>query len=40
VELLGEQLGPYALLGGALILAAAITLTARGHETEPEVILE
>ena len=40
VELLGERLGPYAWLGGALILAAAITLTARGHETEPEVILE
>ena len=33
VELLGERLGPYAWLGGALILAAAITLTTRGHET-------
>jgi drug/metabolite transporter (DMT)-like permease len=40
VELLGERLGPYAWLGGALILAAAITLTTRGHETEPAVILE
>ncbi|MGD0348029.1 MAG: EamA family transporter [Terracidiphilus sp.] len=40
VELLGERLGPYAWLGGALILAAAITLTARGHEPEPAVILE
>ncbi len=40
VELLGEQLGPYAWLGGALILAAAITLTMRGHEAEPAVILE
>ena len=40
VELLGERLGPYAWLGGALILAAAITLTARGHEPEPEVLLE
>jgi drug/metabolite transporter (DMT)-like permease len=40
VELLGERLGPYAWLGGALILAAAITLTSRGHEPEPEVILE
>ena len=40
VELLGEKLGPYAWLGGALIVAAAITLTARGRETEPEVILE
>jgi drug/metabolite transporter (DMT)-like permease len=40
VELLGERLGPYAWLGGALILAAAITLTLRGHEPEPAVILE
>lgn len=40
VELLGERLGPYAWLGGALILGAAITLTARGHEPEPAVILE
>ncbi|MEI9967520.1 MAG: DMT family transporter [Terracidiphilus sp.] len=40
VELLGEKLGPFAWLGGALILAAAITLTTRGHETEPEVLLE
>jgi drug/metabolite transporter (DMT)-like permease len=40
VELLGEKLGPYAWFGGALILAAAITLTTRGHETEPAVILE
>jgi drug/metabolite transporter (DMT)-like permease len=40
VELLGEKLGPYAWLGGALILAAAITLTVRGHETEAAVILE
>jgi drug/metabolite transporter (DMT)-like permease len=40
VELLGEKLGPYAWLGGALILAAAITLTTRQHETEPAVILE
>ena len=40
VELLGERLGPYAWLGGAMILAAAITLTARGREPEPEVLLE
>ncbi|MGB7267620.1 MAG: EamA family transporter [Terracidiphilus sp.] len=40
VELLGEQLGPYAWLGGALILAAAITLTTRGNEPEVAVILE
>jgi len=44
VELLGEHLGPYAWLGGGLILAAAVTLTVRGHEAgsaaEPAVILE
>jgi drug/metabolite transporter (DMT)-like permease len=40
VELLGERLGPYAWLGGALILAAAVTLTTRGHEVEPAVVLE
>jgi drug/metabolite transporter (DMT)-like permease len=40
VELLGERLGPYAWLGGGLILAAAITLTTRGHEPEPAIILE
>ncbi|MGB6745712.1 MAG: EamA family transporter [Terracidiphilus sp.] len=38
VELLGERLGPYAWLGGALIICAAVVLTTRGHE--PEVILE
>jgi drug/metabolite transporter (DMT)-like permease len=38
VELLGERLGAYAWLGGALIIAAAVVLTTRGHE--PEVILE
>jgi drug/metabolite transporter (DMT)-like permease len=40
VELLGEKLGPYAWVGGALILAAAITLTARGKEPQAEAILE
>ncbi len=44
VQLLGEHLGPYAWAGGALILAAAITLTTRSHQpgsvTEPAVILE
>jgi drug/metabolite transporter (DMT)-like permease len=40
VKLLGEHLGPYAWLGGALILGAAITLTTRGHEPQPAVILE
>jgi drug/metabolite transporter (DMT)-like permease len=40
VELLGEHLGPYAWVGGALILAAAVTLTTRTHNPEPAVILE
>ncbi len=44
VQLLGEHLGPYAWAGGALILAAAITLTTRSHQpgsvAEPAVILE
>ncbi len=40
VELLGEHLGPYAWAGGGLILVAAVTLTVRGHEPEPAVILE
>ena len=40
VKLLGEHLGPFAWLGGALILAAAITLTTRGNEPQPDVILE
>ena len=40
VELLGDKLGPFAWVGGGLILAAAITLTARGHDFDPEVVLE
>jgi drug/metabolite transporter (DMT)-like permease len=40
VELLGERLGPYAWLGGGLIVAAAVALTTRGNESGPEVILE
>jgi drug/metabolite transporter (DMT)-like permease len=40
VQLLGEHLGPYAGAGGALILGAAIALTTRGHEPNPDVILE
>jgi len=40
VQLLGEHLGPFAWLGGGLILAAAIILTVRGQEREPEIILE
>jgi drug/metabolite transporter (DMT)-like permease len=40
VKLLGEHLGPHAWLGGALILGAAVTLTTRGNEPQPSVILE
>jgi len=40
VKLLGEHLGPYAWFGGALILCAAIVLTTRSHEPQPDVILE
>ena len=44
VQLLGEHLGPYAWVGGALILTAAITLTTRGPQAgsaaEPAVLLE
>ncbi|HZB88910.1 MAG TPA: EamA family transporter [Terracidiphilus sp.] len=40
VKLLGEHLGPYAWVGGALILGAAMVLTMRGHEPQPEIILE
>jgi drug/metabolite transporter (DMT)-like permease len=39
VNLLGEQLGPYAWLGGALIIGAAVLMTVRGHE-QPAVVLE
>jgi drug/metabolite transporter (DMT)-like permease len=34
VELLGDRLGPLAWFGGVLILAAAITLTTRPHDSE------
>jgi drug/metabolite transporter (DMT)-like permease len=40
VQLLGEHLGPFAWAGGALILAAAVALTTRSRQPEPEVILE
>jgi drug/metabolite transporter (DMT)-like permease len=40
VQLLGDTLGPLAWVGGGLILAAAVTLTVRGHEFNPEVLLE
>lgn len=40
VRLLGEHLGPFAWLGGALIVSAAILLTTRGRRPEPEIVLE
>lgn len=40
VKLLGEHLGPFAWLGGAMIVGAAITVTTRGNKPEPAVILE
>jgi len=44
VKLLGEHLGPYAWVGGCLILTAAVTLTTRGQPpgavAEPPVLLE
>jgi drug/metabolite transporter (DMT)-like permease len=40
VQLLGEHLGPYAWVGGGMILAAAITLTTRTHSDQPELLLE
>ena len=40
VELLGDRLGPFAWVGGGLILAAAVTLTVRDHDPSPEVLLE
>jgi drug/metabolite transporter (DMT)-like permease len=39
VQLLGDRLGPFAWLGGGLIVAAAIALTTRGHG-EPVAIME
>lgn len=40
VRLLGEHLGSYAWLGGALILGAAIVLTSRGQQPQLDVVLE
>jgi len=39
VQLLGDRLGPFAWLGGGLIVAAAVALTTRGHG-EVAAILE
>ncbi len=40
VLLLGDHLGPFAWLGGTLILAAAITLTNRPHTADLQPILD
>jgi drug/metabolite transporter (DMT)-like permease len=40
VKLLGEHLGPHAWVGAALILGAAFTLTTRGQQADPAIILE
>jgi drug/metabolite transporter (DMT)-like permease len=40
VELLGEKLGPFAWLGGGLIVGAALVLTLRSHEPDPDILIE
>jgi drug/metabolite transporter (DMT)-like permease len=40
VTLLGERLGPHALVGGALILGSAIFLSTYKHKSDPAIILE
>jgi drug/metabolite transporter (DMT)-like permease len=40
VQLLGDTLGPFAWVGGALILAAAVTLTTRPYTPAIECVLE
>jgi drug/metabolite transporter (DMT)-like permease len=40
VRLLGERLGPYAWIGGGLILASALALTLRAERPEPEILLD
>jgi drug/metabolite transporter (DMT)-like permease len=40
VELLGDRLGPFAWLGGGLIIAAAVTLTTRPPGIDTEGVLE
>lgn len=37
VKLLGDHLGPFAWVGGGLIVAAAVTLTTRGHAVAENV---
>jgi drug/metabolite transporter (DMT)-like permease len=40
MQFLGERLGAWAWVGGALILASALALTARGLRSKPELILD
>ena len=40
VQLLGEHLGPYAWIGGGLILSAAVTLTTQNRQPEQNMLLE
>jgi drug/metabolite transporter (DMT)-like permease len=40
VKLLGDRLGPFAWIGGALIISAAATLTSRPHQPEVAPLLE
>jgi drug/metabolite transporter (DMT)-like permease len=40
VQLLGDHLGPWAWIGGVLILAAAITLTTRPHGIDVSGVME
>ncbi|WP_420238963.1 DMT family transporter [Telmatobacter bradus] len=40
VCLLGERLGPFGVLGGGMILAAAVAISLRGHVSDPEMLLE
>jgi drug/metabolite transporter (DMT)-like permease len=40
VELLGDRLGPFAWVGGGLIIAAAVTLTTRPPGIDPAGVLE
>jgi drug/metabolite transporter (DMT)-like permease len=40
VQMLGEHLGPYAWIGGGLILSAALALTTLNHQPEPNILLE
>jgi drug/metabolite transporter (DMT)-like permease len=40
VTLLGDRLGPWSWIGGAMVIAAAAAMTTRPHAHVPEVMLE